>query len=78
MQIENVMHLLIPCLTEDGRFRFKVKMRFKQMKFVKTLVNFQKNPKEPPCNILQRVKYITTVTVILIFIHCIMVSWLRQ
>ena len=29
------------------------------MKFVKTLVNFQKNPKEPPCNILQRVKFLS-------------------
>ena len=36
---------------------FKVKMWFKQMKFVETLVSFQKNRKEPPCNILQRLKF---------------------
>ena len=36
---------------------FKVKIWFKQMEFVETLVNFQKNTKEPPCNILQRLKF---------------------
>ena len=37
---------------------FTVKMWFKQMKFVKTLVSFKKNPKEPPCNILQKLKFL--------------------
>ena len=36
---------------------FKVKIWFKQMEFIETLVNFQKNTKEPPCNILQRLKF---------------------
>ena len=38
-------------------------MWLKQMKFVKTLVNFQKNPKEPPCNIPQRVKFLSLTKV---------------
>ena len=42
---------------------FKVKMWFKQTKFVKTLANFQKNLKEPPCNILQRVKFLSLTKV---------------
>ena len=36
----------------------KVKMWLKQMKLVKTLVSFKKNPKEPPCIILQKVKFL--------------------
>ena len=50
------------------------------MNFVETLVDFQENWKEPPCQILQRVKFVSlhwpklvssTVTVSLMFIHCI-------
>ena len=42
---------------------FTEKMWFREMKFIKTLVNFQKNPKEPSCNILQRVKFLSLTKV---------------
>ena len=38
-------------------------MWLKQMKLVKTLVSFKKNPKEPLCNILQRVKFLSLTKV---------------
>ena len=63
MQIENVMHLLIPCLIEDGKFLWG-KNVVKTNNFRKSFSHyFQTNPKGPPCNIRQRVKFLSLTEV---------------
>ena len=73
------MHLLIPCLTEDGKFLYDKNL----VQTNEVRINFSQSKRTSLSNssegeVLKLKLVISTVTVIFMFIHCTMVSRLSQ